>query len=160
MALARVVEVHTSSLSFVKMVDRSSTLLVVPVPSSRGSGRALLLFVARSRGRKSRWWSPTIALSGRPLVSLMEALRGTERGRGGVAFKSKSGFFIALRRRGAEGLLLIGQGGVPFASFRLRKSDAAKLAEMLERALSWPPAELPTPLSWKVKEALFGRYVS
>lgn len=158
--MAKIAEVHAGTLAFVRVADRSSTLLAVPVPSRRSGGRALLLFVAKSRGRRSRWWSPTLALGGRALTSFIEALGRVEKGGKSVAFKSKSGLFIAVRCRGVEKLLLVGQGGVPYASFRLRKGDAARLAEKLEKALTWPPVELPSPLSWKVKEAIFGQYVS
>jgi len=154
--LAKVVEVHTGRISFVKVSDRSTSLFAVPVPSSRG--RALLLFASRSRGRgRRRWWSPTLALSGRLVLTLAEALRGDRRG---LALRSKTGLFVAVRRRGSELLLLLGAGGRPFATVRLTGGDAAKLSSMLERALTWPPAELPSPLSWRAKERIFGQHAS
>lgn len=158
-ALAKIVEVHTNSFSFVKVSDRSNALIAVPVASGK-SGRALLIFVARSRGRKTRWWSPTIALAGRPLMSFIESLKELDKGGRAAAFKSRSSLFITVRRKESEVLFIIGRGGVPYASLRLKGSDAVRLSEMLEKALTWPPAELPQPLSWKAKEAIFGRYIS
>lgn len=158
--MVKITEVHGGTLSFVKVVDRSVTLIVVPVPSGRSGGRALLLFVARSRGRGARWWSPTVALAGRPLLSFIEALRRVGSGGRGAAFKSKSGLFVAVRRKGSKVLFLLGEGGTPYASLRLSRNETARLSEVLGRALTWPPAELPQPLSWKAKEALFGRYLS
>lgn len=158
--MVKIAEVHGGSLSFVKVVDRSVTLIAVPVPSRGGRGRALLLFVAKSKGRGARWWSPTVALAGRPLISFIEALRRVGSGGRGAAFKSKSGFFVAIRRKGSKVLFLLGKGNVPYASLRLSRSETARLSEVLEKALTWPPAELPLPLSWKAKETLFGHYLS
>lgn len=158
MELTRIAEAHLRGLSFVRVSDRSTTLFAVPVPSSRG--RALLVFAARSRGRGRRWWSPTLALGSRQLRSLAEALKRVPEGGPGAALKSKSGLFIAVRRRSSSCLLLLGSGDKPYATVRLKGSDAIRLSELLEGALAWPPAQLPSPLTWRAKERIFGPHVS
>ncbi len=157
--LARVVEVHAGRLIFVKASDRSTTIFAVPVPSRKGS--ALLLFAARSGSGGRRWWSPTLALAGAPLRAFVESLlRIAERG-GSAAYRSrKSGLFVAVRRRGSGYVLLLGGAGGVFASLRLSRGDLRKAAELLEGVTRAAPNELPLPLTWKVKEAVFGPHAS
>lgn len=154
--LARVAVVRTGKLAFVKVSGRGSTLFAVPVPSARGA--AILLFAAKVRSRKSRWWTPTLALAGSPLRSLIERLEALAEG-GGRAFtfrSRKSGLFVSVRRRGSGYALLLGKGEKVYAAIEARGGDLAKLASALREVLERGPTELPLPLTWRDKERVFG----
>lgn len=156
--MARVLRVQAGGTAFVKVSHRRSTLFAVPVPSSKGV--ALLFFAAKVRGRGSRWWSPTLALAGAPLRSLVEGLRRLAEGGRPFSFRSrKSGLFIAARRRGRGFELVLGKEAAVYVRVAVKRGDLLKLAELLEGAMGWRPAELPLPLTWSSKERIFGPYV-
>lgn len=141
-----------------KVSGRGSTLFAVPVPSVKGA--ALLFFAAKVRSRGSRWWTPTLALAGSPLRSLIERLEGLAEGGRAFTFKSrKSGVFISVRRRGPGYALVLGKEGRVYVTIEAKGGDLAKLAGLLREAVEQGPAELPLPLTWRDKERVFGPYL-
>ncbi|HDD33645.1 MAG: hypothetical protein DRK00_01170 [Thermoprotei archaeon] len=158
--MAKISEVRVGRTSFIKVCQRSTTLFLVPVPSVRG--RALLVFVAKARSRRSRWWSPTLAIPAPSLEKLLDGMRRMlEETRQKLAYTSRSsGLFLSIKLVGSTVMLVLGQGTKVYAKIQLRRGDLWRLTSSLEKAYkAWPVNELPPVLTWRVKDRIFGPHV-
>lgn len=121
----------------------------------------MLVFGAKATSRDKIWWTPTLVLAGQPLERFVRrAGELVSRGRGRVSFSSrKSGLFIKVAVKGSKARLVLGQRSRVFVSLDLSAGNLGKLSRML--ACIEPPrqVELPSPLTWRSKESIFGPYV-
>ncbi len=100
-------------------------------------------------------------LAGQPLERLVRRIGELiGRGRGRVSFSFKrSGLFIKVSVKGSRARLVLGQGSRVFVSLDLSAGNLGKLSRMLARIEPPRQVELPSPLTWRSKEAVFGKYV-
>ncbi|RLF00993.1 MAG: hypothetical protein DRJ57_00090 [Thermoprotei archaeon] len=158
--MAKIAEVRVGRTSFIKVSQRSTTLFLVLVPSA--GGKALLVFAAKARSRRSRWWSPTLAIPASSLEKLLDNVkRMFKEARRKSTYTSRStGLFLSIKLTGPTAVLVLGQGAKIYVKMQLRKGDLQKLVSSLERAYrAWPASELPPVLTWRVKDRIFGPHV-
>ncbi|MEM1509884.1 MAG: hypothetical protein QXY49_02665 [Thermofilaceae archaeon] len=157
--MAKVVPIRAGKLQFISVNSRKATLFFVPVPS--GTGKALLIFGAKVRSKNKIWWTPTLALSGQPLQRFVSrAGELADKGKGRVSFSSKkNGLFIKVTVKGSRACFALGQRNRVFISLGLSARNLGKLSRTLASIKPRRQVELPRPLTWRSKEAVFGPYV-